>query len=766
MSVPPLSILYVDDQPLLLEATKAYLESFEFIVDTAESGKEALQKITDNNYDAIVSDYQMPVMDGIELLKEIRSMNLDIPFILFTGRGREEVVIQAIDNGADFYVQKGGKPAPQFKELSHKIRIAVDRRRDSRTIRENELRFRSLIQNSSDIIRILSKDGIIIFDSPSSERILGYPAGSLIGSRAFDFIHPDDQERVRMDFHDVYDKTSDHIPTEYRMRKADGSYLYVESIALNLIGVSGIDGIVTTTHPIHNQKMIELELRKTADDLAAAYEELTSSDEELRENYDELKKRELALIESEERFRNMAERSSDLIIIIDKNFRPSYVSPSCRSIIGYEPEDLLGTSSDYAAKTIFSPSGPEFLHYVQKNLKGESFSNQEIQILKKDGPTAFVSMSAVPTLHDGVVTGVQISIRDISATKEIEMSLRESETQYRLLADNVHDVIWTADEYKRMTYVSPSVTSLFGYTPEEFMSLPSHEYLTPESYQKLQHAHIGWEQMMKNGDILPEEISMELEFSSKNGNIVWTEIRVTPMYEPDKGFVGVVGITRDITERKSAEVSLRIANQQLGLLTSVTRHDILNKLSVIYSYLNLSEREYSSPKLAEYLRIIKTVTEEIQDHIEFTRIYQDLGTHEPQWYVLEKNIPRSYAPITITLTSDLSDIFVYADPMLEKVFFNLLDNSIRHGKWVSEIRVMIQESESGLTIIWQDNGEGIADDEKESIFEYGVGKNTGFGMFLVREILLLTGITIRETGTWNTGARFEILVPHGVYRRN
>ncbi len=104
--------------------------------------------------------------------------------------------------------------------------------------------------------------------------------------------------------------------------------------------------------------------------------------------------------------------------------------------------------------------------------------------------------------------------------------------------------------------------------------------------------------------------------------------------------------------------------------------------------------------------------------------------------------------------------------MLEKVFFNLLDNSIRHGKWVSEIRVTIQESESGLNIVWEDNGEGIPDSEKESIFEYGVGKNTGFGMFLIREILLLTGITIREIGKWMKGARFEIIVPNGVYRIN
>ncbi len=188
----------------------------------------------------------MAGMDGITLLKEIRSRNPEIPFILYTGRGREEVVIEAIDNGADFYVQKGGKPAPQFKELTHKIRIAVQKKQDRKALMESELRFRSLIQNHHDIIRILDKDGTILFDSPSSSRILGYPEGSLVGTCAFDYIHPEDKDQVESDFLEVHNNTNDHIPTEYRIRKADGSYLYVESVGLNLLDTPGINGIVTT----------------------------------------------------------------------------------------------------------------------------------------------------------------------------------------------------------------------------------------------------------------------------------------------------------------------------------------------------------------------------------------------------------------------------------------------------------------------------------------------------------------------------------------
>jgi signal transduction histidine kinase len=107
---------------------------------------------------------------------------------------------------------------------------------------------------------------------------------------------------------------------------------------------------------------------------------------------------------------------------------------------------------------------------------------------------------------------------------------------------------------------------------------------------------------------------------------------------------------------------------------------------------------------------------------------------------------------------------LFSDPMLEKVFFNLLDNSIRHGAHVTEIRVSSHTSDGNLVVVWEDNGTGVAADQKKRIFERGVGKNTGLGLFLVREILALTGITITETGEPGKGARFEMTVPHGQYR--
>lgn len=130
-----ISVLYVDDEPVLLEVGKVYLErSGQFRVDTLASAPAALEIMKTRSYDAIVSDYQMPVMDGIAFLKTVRKTWPTLPFIIFTGRGREEVVVEALNSGADHYLQKGGEPRSQFAELAHVITRSVERKRAGETI--------------------------------------------------------------------------------------------------------------------------------------------------------------------------------------------------------------------------------------------------------------------------------------------------------------------------------------------------------------------------------------------------------------------------------------------------------------------------------------------------------------------------------------------------------------------------------------------------------------------------------------------------------
>jgi DNA-binding NtrC family response regulator len=195
-----ISVLYVDDEVMLLDICKVFLErSGELQVEITPSATHALDLITSKKFDAVVSDYLMTEMDGIALLKKVRSRNPDLPFIVFTGKGREEVVIEAINNGADFYLQKGGDPKSQFVELEHKIKQAVRRRRAETALQESEQRFRGIAERSSDLIIILDEHFIPMYISPSVQTVLGYSSDEVIG-RPIDerVISQDDLEKVKL----------------------------------------------------------------------------------------------------------------------------------------------------------------------------------------------------------------------------------------------------------------------------------------------------------------------------------------------------------------------------------------------------------------------------------------------------------------------------------------------------------------------------------------------------------------------------------------
>jgi two-component sensor histidine kinase/DNA-binding NarL/FixJ family response regulator len=175
-----ISILYVDDEPCLLELGRQFLESMgEFVVSTAESVDNARDMLANKPFDVIISDYQMPGTNGIEFLKYARQQYPDIPFILFTGRGREEVVIEAINNGADFYLQKGGEPQSQFAELAHKIRAAADKYRAISALRRQTLVLEERVKELAclyELAEVINAQGISR-DEMLKQAVAVIPAG-------------------------------------------------------------------------------------------------------------------------------------------------------------------------------------------------------------------------------------------------------------------------------------------------------------------------------------------------------------------------------------------------------------------------------------------------------------------------------------------------------------------------------------------------------------------------------------------------------------
>lgn len=216
-----------------------------------------------------------------------------------------------------------------------------------------------------------------------------------------------------------------------------------------------------------------------------------------------------------------------------------------------------------------------------------------------------------------------------------------------------------------------------------------------------------------------------------------------------------------------SEAAFQNANRKLNLLSSITRHDINNQLTVLLAYLYLLAETTVEQEGLALLEKTEKAAETIQRQITFTRDYQDVGVDAPQWQNPGLRLEAMQSALhlgPVKLQINLDSLEVYADPMLEKIYENLIDNALRHGGKVTTIRFSYLQSAAGVTILFEDDGIGIPDEEKEKIFEKGFGKNTGFGLFLSREILGITGLSIRETGTFNEGVRFEITVPPGKFR--
>jgi len=274
----------------------------------------------------------------------------------------------------------------------------------------------------------------------------------------------------------------------------------------------------------------------------------------------------------------------------------------------------------------------------------------------------------------------------------------------------------------------------------------------------LQRAASGWK---KEQPIIREK------FVRVDGRVIDVDVVTRPVVWKNKPANHVM--FRDITERKLTEDALALANKKLIMLGSITRHDILNQLMGLRGWLELSKEKVKDPVILEYILKEERAVKNIQEQIEFTRNYQELGGQAPKWQVLSDTIRSAVSqlnPQGTDIDIAFSHVEVFADPILEKVFYNLMENSFRHGGHVTRMGFSVQESEEGLTLTFCDNGAGISDEEKKKLFQKGLGKHTGLGLFLSREILSITGMTIRESGVQGKGARFEITVPKGAYRLN
>jgi PAS domain S-box-containing protein len=332
--------------------------------------------------------------------------------------------------------------------------------------------------------------------------------------------------------------------------------------------------------------------------------------------------------------------------------------------------------------------------------------------------------------------------------------------RYRILLEALNHVVFVIDEYGKFVYVSPGCVEILGLLPEEMVGRAMTSVVVPEDTDRL----CGKFEQIKQGTSFPSDYRTV----DTKGTVHHVRAVSRPFTDTD-GKIYVLGIVGDISTWRSAEEALVVAQTKLEILSSITRHDTNNQLTVIFGYLSILE-DADPPLLPrEIAQRIRGAATTIQRINRFSKDYQDLGIIAPVWQNVGDLMARARQEVharelDITIGPECSATDILADPMAGKVFFNLLDNSLRHGGNITSAKLSCHSEGDALKIVYEDNGTGISASARPAIFQHSKGKSHGYGLFLIREILAITEFTITENGKEGRGVRFEIAVPRGSFR--
>ncbi|MEN6609914.1 MAG: CHASE4 domain-containing protein [Methanoregulaceae archaeon] len=341
--------------------------------------------------------------------------------------------------------------------------------------------------------------------------------------------------------------------------------------------------------------------------------------------------------------------------------------------------------------------------------------------------------------------------------RESHTSLLESENRFRRIVETAQEGIWVMDEKRVTTFVNARMSSMLGFTPEEMTGTPLSRYVPGDEEDTCDTHQATWMQGMSE--------QFECRLMKKDGSPLRVMLSITPIMN-GSGYAGSFAMITDISQRKLTEDALRQATKKLNLLNAITFNDVQNAIFSLTGYLHLGKK-YTGEKRDGILDRQAAIVHRISELLEFAKKFQSLGLNPPVWQNVNKSflLGISHLDISpITRKTAVDHLEIFADPLLEQVFFILAQNVVSHAGSATEVAIRYQETEAGLTLVFEDNGAGIPDDRKEEIFERQYGEKIGQGLFLAKEILGITGITIRETGVYGKGARFEIAVPKGAFR--
>jgi len=720
-------VLHVDDDDAFGDLASTYLERVNARLDvtTVTSTTGALDRLAARDYDCVVSDYDLPEQNGIEFLEAVREDNPDLPFVLFTGKGSEEVASDAISAGVTDYLQKE-TGTEQYAVLANRVENAVEKRRSERALAERNRRLETLVSNLPGMVyRCRNEpDWPMEYVGGECEQLTGYAAATLEAGDVVwgeEIIHPDDREATWDAVQDALD-AGEHFEVTYRIRTRCGNRKHVWERGRGIYDADGdlrgIEGFITD---ITQQRERQHRLERNTERLEALFE-----------------------------------NSPDMVnihdadgVIVDANER------ICEEL-GYAHDELVGkTVWDVDATT-----DRDSVLQMESAMERGDVRRFEAEFERADGSTFPVEVHLAKLAVAGEHQFLAIS-RDVSEREAREAELRRLKRQYETVFENAQDGLFLLEVVENGDDVE-FVYRQLNRAHEEMSGLSADDIVGKTEHEAF-HSALGEQTTSYHRECYErrEPVQFEEVFEFPAGDIVVSGT-VSPVVV-DGEVTHLVGVTRDVTEFKERERALRRERDRLEEFADILSHDLRNPLNVAEGNLELVRERRDSDRLqtvADAHDRMRTLIDDVLALARHGRTATDLDDVR-----LDAAAERAWATVeteTATLVAD-SGLTVRADEgRLAQLLENLFRNSVEHAAENPPedcVTVRVGDLADGSGFYVEDDGRGIPDGDRERVFEYAYSTTddgTGLGLSIVAELVDAHGWSVEVTDGEAGGTRFDI----------
>ncbi len=714
-------ILLVEDESVIALSEARALKSNGYVVYTAHNGKTALAAFHRHpRIDMVLMDIDLGSgMDGTQAAELILQEH-DIPLVFLSSHTEKELVDKTRNITNYGYVLKDAGDTVLLASIDMAFKLHESNRR----LKESEARYRLLADNSQDVIWTIDMELRETYVSPSVYQFSGWTPEEMMDMSIHEYILPEYfdsmMELLANELSLPPQERSKSKTLQYKQYRKDGSVMDVETHFTWILDAEGNPtGIQGSSRDITSRKSMEA-----------------------------------TLDESENRYRVIIENLNLLVYSLNEEGAITYISPNVTEF-GFQQEEIVGRNM----LQFFYPDDHEsIIEGFLRGKKGDEYP-QTMRLIKKTGEIVWM-LETGHTVRDATGEFKQHVgfLLDISSAKKAEEALQKSEQQYRLLAENSTDVIWTMDLNERLTYMSPSIIKLAGWTPEEILQMRMEEYLVPDDVSFIRGV-IAWELAKPASDRVPS-VTVEIRQIAKDGSILNIESIVSWIYDANGDIIGIQGSNRNINERRRAEEALaRLLKEKESLLREL-QHRVKNSLAIIGGLISLESNQLIDQNSREVFTSIRNRIQSMA--ILYDLLFQSNEIREVRLDSYLAKIGRiildSYAGSKsikiVELSLDEMIIDVKRAVSVGIIMNELLTNTIKHACMEGEenrIRLMLKHNDENNAII------DVVNENSEFPEDFNPLKTKGMGLKIVR--MLTEQLNGKFDCRNHNGALFRVVFP-------